>query len=300
MARKPRVEYPGALHHVMCRGNNGEYVLNKDEDKLIYLELVTKYKERYGFKLYSYCIMNNHVHLLIEMETVELSKIMQGIQQSFTQRYNKKYNRTGHVFQQRYKAVLCDKDNYLLQLIKYIHYNPVEAGIEAGLNYQWSSHNNYLKFKNDGLVEIDFVLGMFSEDYKKAHRLYEEFMNLNNGDNDIDDYTIKYESSVAMGEDIDKSSTMDIDEIIDLICLRAGVKREEIIRRSKIQKYSDTRKAIVLINDKYAIMRSTELAQKINIPLSMISKIKSGESKSNKFVEELVNDFEKRKGIIQA
>jgi len=228
MARKPRVEYPGALYHVMCRGNNGEYVLNKDEDKLIYLELVRKYKERYGFKLYSYCIMNNHVHLLIEMETVELSKIMQGIQQSFTQRYNKKYNRTGHVFQQRYKAVLCDKDNYLLQLIKYIHYNPVEAGIEAGLNYQWSSHNNYLKFKNDDLVEIDFVLGMFSEDYKKAHRLYEEFMNLNNGDNDIDDYTIKYESSVAMGEDIDKSSTMDIDEIIDLICLRAGVKREEM------------------------------------------------------------------------
>ncbi|MDD4834648.1 MAG: transposase [Lutispora sp.] len=228
MARKPRVEYPGALYHVMCRGNNGEYVLNKDEDKLIYLELVRKYKERYGFKLYSYCIMNNHVHLLIEMETVELSKIMQGIQQSFTQRYNKKYNRTGHVFQQRYKAVLCDKDNYLLQLIKYIHYNPVEAGIEAGLNYQWSSHNNYLKFKNDGLVEIDFVLGMFREDYKKAHRLYEEFMNLNNGDNDIDDYTIKYESSVAMGEDIDKSSTMDIDEIIDLICLRAGVKREEM------------------------------------------------------------------------
>ena len=300
MARKPRVEYPGALYHVMCRGNNGKYVLNKDEDKLIYLELVRKYKERYGFKLYSYCIMNNHVHLLIEMETVELSKIMQGIQQSFTQRYNKKYNRTGHVFQQRYKAVLCDKDNYLLQLIKYIHYNPVEAGIEAGLNYQWSSHNNYLKFKNDGLVEIDFVLGMFSEDYKKAHRLYEEFMNLNNGDNDIDDYTIKYESSVAMGEDIDKSSTMDIDEIIDLICLRAGVKREEIIRRSKIQKYSDTRKAIVLINDKYAIMRSTELAKKINIPISMISKIKSGESKSSKFVEELVNGFEKRKGIIQA
>jgi REP element-mobilizing transposase RayT len=83
MARKPRIEYPGGLYHVMCRGNNGEYVLK--EDKSDYIRFIEKYKERYSFKLYAYCIMDNHVHLLIETGAIPLSKIMQGIQQSFTQ-----------------------------------------------------------------------------------------------------------------------------------------------------------------------------------------------------------------------
>ena len=127
MARKPRIEYPGAFYHVMCRGNNGEHILHNDEDKKFYLYLIQKYKERYCFRIFAYCIMDNHVHMLIQTGDVPLSKIMQGIQQSFTQGYNSKYCRTGHVFQQRYKAILVDGDSYLLQLIKYIHYNPVEA-----------------------------------------------------------------------------------------------------------------------------------------------------------------------------
>lgn len=92
--------------------------------------------ERYDFKLYAYCIMDNHVHMLIEVKDVPLSLIMQGIQQSYTQRYNIKYMRGGHVFQQRYKGILCDKEGYLLQLIIYIHNNPVKAGFESQINYK--------------------------------------------------------------------------------------------------------------------------------------------------------------------
>lgn len=80
MARKQRVHYEGALYHVICRGNNREYVFGKEEDKKIYLETVIRYKKKYNFKLYAYCIMGNHVHLLIEVDKVPLSKIMQGIQ----------------------------------------------------------------------------------------------------------------------------------------------------------------------------------------------------------------------------
>jgi len=88
MPRKPRTEYPGALYHVMCRGNNGEHILT-EEEKPEYIKFIIKYKERYRFKIYAYCIMDNHAHILIETGDVPISKIMQGIQQSFTQYYNK-------------------------------------------------------------------------------------------------------------------------------------------------------------------------------------------------------------------
>ena len=94
----------------MARGNNGEYIIKDEQDKKHYIDIVKKYKERYQFKLYAYCLMDNHIHMLIEVSEVPLAKIMQGIQQVYTQHYNKKYKRTGHVFQQRYKAVLCNKD----------------------------------------------------------------------------------------------------------------------------------------------------------------------------------------------
>ena len=298
MARKPRLEYPGALYHVMCRGNNGEYILTEKE-KPIYLTLIKRYKERYDFKLYAYCIMDNHVHLLIETGETPLSRIMQGIQQSFTQQYNKKYNRTGHVFQQRYKAQHCDKERYLLQVIKYIHYNPVEAGIETGLDYQWSSHGSYLYGKHNPLVDLSFVLGIFSENRVAAHKQYRAFMNIkpdkielkidepdNPGDNEI---------NRTDGRDI----RIDIDTLIDIVCKEAGVSREEVTRRTKIQKYSDVRKAVVRISEKHGNFANAELAKKLNLPPSMISKIRSGDSKGTQIVDEIIRKIEE-KGIIQA
>jgi REP element-mobilizing transposase RayT len=99
--------------------------------------------------------MDNHAHLLIEVDDIPLSKIMQGIQQVFTQHYNRKNKTTGHVFEQRYKSFLCAKDAYLLQLIRYIHQNPVRSKLTGGLNYQWSSHKEYIG--NPGLAEVNFL-----------------------------------------------------------------------------------------------------------------------------------------------
>ncbi len=121
MARKSRIHYKGAFYHVIVRGNNKHYVFQADEMKKIHLKKIKKYIEKYDCKLYAYVIMDNHAHLLIEVSDIPLSKPMQLIQQTFTQHYNKINKRTGHVFEQRYKAVLCDKDEYLLTLIKYIH-----------------------------------------------------------------------------------------------------------------------------------------------------------------------------------
>ena len=136
MSRKPRIHNEGALYHVIIRGNNREYIFKEELWKKQYLEIIMRYKQKYKFKLYAYVIMDNHAHLLIEVNHVPLSKVMQCIQQVFTQMFNREQKRTGHVFEQRYKSILCDKDEYLLMLIRYIHQNPLRAGLENGVDYR--------------------------------------------------------------------------------------------------------------------------------------------------------------------
>ena len=174
MARKPRVHYEGALYHVITRGNNRDFIFRETDMKQLYIEKVVKYIEKYRVKLYAYVIMDNHAHLLIEVSDEPLSKVMQLIQQTFTQSYNKMKKRTGYVFEQRYKAIVCDKEAYLLSLIKYIHQNPIRAGI-ADIDYEWSSHKEYMNYEPKN-CSIRFPLAIFSSDKKNAVEMYREFV----------------------------------------------------------------------------------------------------------------------------
>ena len=154
MARKPRVEYAGAFYHVICRGNQRQAIFRNEADRKCYLERLEQYRERYGFKVYGYVLMSNHVHLLIETGQVPLSRIMQGLQLRYTGYFNRKYNKVGHLFQGRYKAILCDRGAYLLELVRYLHLNPqrMRSAIEAG-TYRWSSHGAYLGRNNPVRIE---------------------------------------------------------------------------------------------------------------------------------------------------
>jgi REP element-mobilizing transposase RayT len=178
MARKPRIEFEGAFYHVITRGNQRQKVFKNKDDFLKYLDILSNYKMRYKYFLYAFVLMNNHVHLLIETQEIPLSKILQGINQSYTTYFNRKYKTVGHLFQGRYKAILCDRDEYLLSLVKYIHLNPVRAGIvKTPDEYQWSSHHSYVK-RTDGanIIDTDQVLRMFSEDKQRARKLYSSYM----------------------------------------------------------------------------------------------------------------------------
>ncbi len=177
MARKPRIEYPGALYHVIARGNQRRDVFHDDMDRLRYLAKLRAYKQRYGFRVYAYVLMTNHVHLLLEPQHIALSKIMQGLHQSYTQGYNRRYGAVGHVFQGRYQAILCDRDAYLLALVRYIHLNPVRARLVADpADYPWSGHRAYLDSAGAGFVDADSVLGMLGERRSLARRRYRAFV----------------------------------------------------------------------------------------------------------------------------
>lgn len=299
MSRKPRIHYPDALYHVIVKGNNGEKIFATEVDKREYLEKLSVYKQKFYFKLLAFCLMDNHAHLLIQVSDTPLSTVMQRIQQVYTQWYNKKYDHTGHVFQQRYKALLCDKENYLLQLIKYIHYNPVKANISNNLNYKWSSHVHYTKMFN-GLVDIHEVLPMFAPDINRAVEQYLQFMEQETEELRSKDHLEFMLKSYQPPQSSTEAGQLDIQQLIEMICCQENVCLAEITRKTRVQKISDIRKAIILLSEKHCKVSNTSLALILNLPLSMVSKIKSGESKGTEYVHQIMYRFERNKGIIQA
>jgi putative transposase len=177
MARKPRVEFAGALYHVICRGNQRQVIFRSDADRKCYLEALERYRQRYRFKVYAYVLMSNHVHMLLETREVSLSRIMQGLQLRYTSYFNRKYKKVGHLFQGRYKAILCDREAYLLELVRYLHLNPerMRSPMQAA-TYRWSSHGAYLGKGNIVTIETAPVLGEFAKSVGKARLGYLRFM----------------------------------------------------------------------------------------------------------------------------
>lgn len=202
MARKPRIEYEGAVYHVIVRGNQKQVVFHDKHDYKKYLSLLTSYKERTKFSLYAYVLMENHMHLLLETGKVPLSKIMQGLNQGYTMYYNRKYSKVGHLFQGRYKAIICDLDSYLVALVRYLHLNPVRAGIvEKPENYEWSGHCGYLGKNNNSLLDEDTVLRIFAEHKGASRRLYRKFVELAIGEKSNNEY-YSGEDTRVLGDEI--------------------------------------------------------------------------------------------------
>ena len=162
MARRPRLLAPGVLYHVIVRGNQRQKTFLSDGDYQAYLERLGRYRKSLGVTVYAYCLMPNHVHLLVETGVQPLSRFMQGLQQSYTQYFNRKHRKVGHLFQGRYKAIVCDKDEYLLSLVRYIHLNPIRANMVRKLDeYPYSGHRHYVEGRVSEVLEPERVLDMF-------------------------------------------------------------------------------------------------------------------------------------------
>ena len=177
MARKPRVHFPGALYHVMARGNQSQAIFKDDLDRRRYLGLLQEGQRRFNYSLYAYALMGNHVHHLMQVGQTPLAKVMQNILFRYTRYWNAKYKKIGHLFHGRYKAILCDKDSYLLELIRYLHLNPVRSKIvEDPDRYPWSSHNAYLQGDGQKWIAVDEVLPLFAKTPVQAVRAYQSFL----------------------------------------------------------------------------------------------------------------------------
>ena len=189
MSRPLRIEYPGAWYHIMNRGGRYEAIFEDKIDYSVFLELLQETIEIFHIKVSAFCLMQTHYHLLIQTPEANISRSMRHINGVYTQRFNKIHGYDGHLFRGRYKSILIDADSYLLQVMRYIHRNPITAGLTGNLNYTWSSHKAYLSdLKKWNWVSRDKVLKMFSRTKALQKIVYRDFVN----ESDNDDFSAIY------------------------------------------------------------------------------------------------------------
>ena len=178
MARQLRIEYEGAFYHVTSRGNQRDQIFWDDNDREEFKKIIKRTKERYAYLLHSYVLMDNHYHLLIETPHANIKQVMQNVNTSYTVYVNRRHRRAGHLFQGRYKAFIVDKESYLIGLGRYIHLNPVRAGIvERPEDYRWSSYGDYMYGGSKQLItDTGDTLHAFSKSRATAAKRYHEFV----------------------------------------------------------------------------------------------------------------------------
>jgi len=189
MPRISRQLSESKVYHVMIRGNERKNIFLNDQDRERFIDTLRVKNKEKAFLVYAYCLMDNHVHLLINEGRDQITKIMQRICVSYAYYFNKKYNRTGHLFQDRFKSEAIENERYLLAALRYIHNNPVKANIVGSpAQFRWSSYNSYVNRHNTnyGVVERDAVLAMFSNDEEQAVKFFIEYSNELESDEFID------------------------------------------------------------------------------------------------------------------
>lgn len=178
MARPLRIEYCGAVYHVTSRGNAREAIFTDDKDRRTFLAILSKVVKRHHWLCHAYCLMDNHYHLLIETPDSNLSRGMRQLNGLYTQTFNRLHGRVGHVLQGRFKGILVDKDNYLLELCRYIALNPVRAKMVTNpKDYFWSSYCATVGLSaTPTFLTRDWLLTQFSTEEEVAVRRFKEFV----------------------------------------------------------------------------------------------------------------------------
>lgn len=177
MTRPLRIEYEGALYHVTSRGNERKNIFFTPRDYEKFKEYIAEGSRKFHFILHCYVLMSNHYHLLIETPEKNLQRIMQYINSSYSTYTNTKRRRSGHLFQGRYKAIIVDKDSYLVELSRYIHLNPVRAKmVNRPEDYANSSYRTYITPMIDPIVNKSFILRTFAAETDKSQSLYKNFV----------------------------------------------------------------------------------------------------------------------------
>lgn len=178
MARPLRIEFPGALYHVTSRGNARAAIYIDAADRRRFLDLLTDVVQHANWLCHAFCLMDNHYHLVLETPDGNLSRGMRQLNGIYTQQFNRRHNRVGHVFQGRYKAILVERDSYLLTLCRYVVLNPVRAGVVGAVSeYHWSSYRATVGLDpGPSFLQTEWLLAQFDKDRVEAQRRYGQFV----------------------------------------------------------------------------------------------------------------------------
>ncbi len=190
MVRVQRRYSDTGCYHVMIRGNERKNIFIDDEDRLKFINILHKKQSEIELSFYAYCLMDNHVHLVLKDNKNEISLIMKGIATSYAMYFNNKYKRVGHVFQDRFKSEVIENEGYLMAVIRYVHHNPIKAKIvEGSEHYKWSSYQWYMDPDRPGakLVDAEYILGILDENRTTAILGFRRFFMEKNDDKFLDE-----------------------------------------------------------------------------------------------------------------
>jgi len=238
MARLLRVRYPGAIYHVTLRGNNRRVLFLDDDDRRRFLNRLEDYREEYGIRLYLFCLMTNHVHLMFETPQANLSQFMHKLETAYTVYFNLRHGECGHLLQDRFKAVPVDGDEYLLKLSRYVHLNPVYVGklknlglkerIEELRKYRWSSYRSYIgKDRPLKYVEYGPMLAFMRGNAGRKRREYRKFVESGLAESDEELAEVLKESRLSIGGSVFRDK---IKELHDNLVMGHRRKEDVLLR----------------------------------------------------------------------
>lgn len=278
MSRKTRFHQKDTLYHVMLRGNNGNPIFFSDEDRGYICFLLQESVQKFDHSIYAFCLMNNHIHLAIKVNDTSLSCIMQNIAFRYTYYINKKYNRVGHLFQGRFKSIVVDVNAYFLELIRYIHLNPVRAKlVEDPKEYYWSSHTAYCKLVECPWLNINDVLRRFGATFNKALKNFEEYVLQGIGlgvpsalRNEGDEMFLE---EIVQGSLTPQKKIVKLTDLVEKICNKFNVSKEVLIASGKNREISHVRAVLALLIRDIENISTEELALFLKRDSSSVSKL---------------------------
>lgn len=258
MPRKPRLHVPGGLYHVFLRGNGCRAIFFDSEDRSRWETLLESGLRRYGHRIHAYCWMTNHIHMAVQCRTEPVSSLMRYVASRYSRETNRKMRRSGHLFERRHGLILVQADQYLKALVRYIHQNPLHAGLIDDLAaYRWSSHLAYLGQGKPDWLTVDWVLSMFGDTELVARRRYRGFISQNGDSLPLQLFRQGIESSdrvlgddpfceAAVNESDKRQAAQSLDEILEQICATHGVTEIELISKSRVRRNARIRAMIAL------------------------------------------------------
>lgn len=236
--RAKRIHSNIKVYHIVLRGIDRQNIFLDDEDKNKFLRELIKLKKNYSYEIYAYCLMNNHVHIAIYDKENNISKIMQSIGIRYSLYFNKKYDRVGHLFQNRFLSKTIETREYFLILCRYIHRNPKDMGIYDFIKYKWSSYQEYLK--ESKIINSKKLLSFFSENLEEAKKEFINFHKIHIEGKEIYE-KVEYEFEIIKDEEIAKyiCKKLKLDNIRDILKYNIKLRNQYISECKKIQGISN-------------------------------------------------------------
>ena len=291
MGRRQRFHAPAATYHVMLRGNDKQPIFFSNGDRARMCLLLQEGTERFGHQILAFCFMTNHIHLAIRVKEVSISRVMQHLAFRYTRYINRRMNRIGHLFQGRFKSVLVDETRYLKELVRYIHLNPIRAGlVKYPEEYLWASHRAYMMSDEFTWLTKDCLLRCFDDNRHEAIALYHEYILKGIGMQSNLDFKVGLQEGILGDEEFIDEIIENIDlmpkrkiELSDLVtkaCERYHLTENDLCAPGKHQMPSQVRALLALA-----------VRERSNLPLEQLARFLKREASG---LTKLANRLEKK------